>query len=198
VTGSNHRRAATRLVLPIAAILLAAGCGASAGTVAPSTAPTQFVQDPTPVPSQDDAGGGDTGNPGASGAGGGPIGGDFGDRSKGSVQATVAGGYAGSIDLPFGAPAARFELDGDGTAYLPYTDPVQGTLFLTITGHELLVQYAGPDNVGLSNGATPCELKVDSLDASEAKGSFTCKGMFVVKGDVTGSADMTGTFEGHR
>ena len=194
MTGSNRpggRRATAlaRLVLPVATMLVALGCGASTGSTAPS-APA-----PTPVPTTAPASGDGAG---ASDAGGGPIGGDIGDRTKGSVKAQVSGDLTASIDLPFAPGAARLAVDGPNTGYLPFTDPTNGTLFLTIADSGLLIQYAGPDNVALTNGAQPCELHLDSLDASGAKGSFTCKGMLLVRADAIGSADMTGTFEGHQ
>jgi hypothetical protein len=179
-----------RLAILTGVMLVAIGCGGSAGSPAPSTAPTQAGTDASPA-SSDEA-------PTGSSSGTGPIGGDIGDRSKGSVQAQITGGLTSTVDLPFGAPAARFLVDGPGTAYLPYTDAVKGTMFLTVTGDQLAVQFAGPDNVALANGGTPCALKLDALDADHAKGSFTCKGMMLIQGDSVGTADVTGTFEGHR
>jgi len=181
----RNRRSARRAAAAVTGLLLSAlllGCGASAGSQAPST--------PAAAASDDGAA--------ASDAGGGPIGGDIGDRSKGSVQAQISGGMTSSIDLPFGAPAARFLADGPGTAYLPYTDPANGTMFLTITNGELAIQYGGPNDVALMNGGTPCDLKVDTLEATGAKGSFTCKGLMLIHGGSVGSADITGTFEGHQ
>ena len=196
MTVSGHRStrpaavAASGLLLSI----LLLGCGTSAGSQVPSTPAATLGGEqasPTePAPTQADGGA-------ASDPGGGPIGGDIGDRSKGSVQAQVTGGLTSTIDLPFGAAAARLLLDGPGTAYLPFTDPANGTLFLTIGDSGLLVQYAGPGDVALTNGAQPCELHLDSLDAGGAKGTFSCKGLLLVKPDAMGSADMTGTFEGH-
>jgi hypothetical protein len=134
-----------------------------------------------------------------SGDAGGPIGGDIGDRSKGSIQAQISGGLTASVDLPYAAVLARLLVDGPNTAYLPFTDPDNGTLFLTVTQGGLLVQYAGPDQTGLTSAGTPCELHLDKLDGSSAKGSFTCKAMMLVKSDGTiGTADMTATFEGHQ
>jgi hypothetical protein len=186
----------------LAAMLLLAGCGSSAASPAPSTAaaasqaPTgagggasQPAAEPTDVATTD---------PGAS-VGGGPIGGDIGDRSKGSAQAQISGGLTASVDLPYAPVLARLMLDGPNTAYLPFTDTTNGTLFLTITDAGLLVQYAGPDQVGITSGGTPCEFHLDTLDAKNAKGTFTCKGMLLVKADGgVGSADMTGSFEGHQ
>lgn len=192
--------AAVRLVLPLAAIVLVVGCTGSGGSpatqgttaVEPSSQPTQAPAGEPSAPSVA------TVEPGASDDDVSAIGGDIGDPSKGSAQATVTGGVTASIDLPFGAPAAQFPAQAGGTAYLPFTDPVKGTLFITILDNQLSIQYAGPDNVALSNGGTPCELKVDALDAHQAKGSFTCKGMLMVHNESLGSADMTGTFEGHQ
>jgi hypothetical protein len=194
-------------IVLIAVMVLLVGCAGSATSQA--TATQAGGADATPAgggaPSQppvaasvaaSPAGGGTAG--GASDSGGGPIGGDVGDRSKGSAQARISGGLTASVDLPFGAPAAQLLTQGPGTAYLPFTDPVDGTLFLTISGDQLLVQYAGPNNVGLTNGATPCELKLDALDAGQAKGTFTCKGMLLIQGDAMGNADMSGSFEAHR
>lgn len=184
--------------LALAATLLAvAACGSSAGTPSGpsgSSDPTAPAQPASAAPSQ---GAGDSSAASSLGANG-PIGGDIGDRSKGSVQAQISGGLTDSIDLPFGAAAARLLVDGSGTAYLPYTDPAKGTLFLTINGDQLGVQYAGPNNAALTNGGTPCDLKLDALDADQAKGSFTCHGLMLIQGDSIGSADMTGAFEAHR
>jgi hypothetical protein len=202
----NPRRTPpTRLIGLVATTLLLVGCGSSAASAAPSgpaaasQAPaaagggaSQPALEPTAVASTD---------PGAAGSdgGGGPIGGDIGDRSKGSVQARISGGYTASVDLPFGAALAQFGVSGTNTAYLPYTDVTNGTLFLTIgDGSQLLVQYAGPGGVGMTNGATPCELHIDTLDDHQAKGSFTCKGMLLIQGDAMGNADMTASFEGRK
>jgi hypothetical protein len=192
---------AVRLIAPVVLLLLLVGCGSSAASLAPSTpaaasqAPagvgaSQPAAEPTDVPSTPGAAGTDSG---------GPIGGDIGDRSKGSVQARISGGYSGSVDLPFGAALAQFGVSGTNTAYLPYTDVTNGTLFLTIgEGSQLLVQYAGPGGVGMTNGATPCELHIDTLDDHQAKGNFTCKGMLLIRGDAMGNADMTASFEGRK
>lgn len=195
-------RSAARLVLPVAMTLSLVGCGASAGSRAPSapaavpdatSLATQPAASPPaatqPAASQPDAV--------ASGDDQNAIGDNSGDRSKGSAQAQVTGGVTSSIDLPF-SPTSQFLANGPGTAYLAFTDPTHGTLFLTIADNGLLVQYAGPDDVALTNGPTPCELHVDSLDGGGAKGSFSCKGMLLVHGESLGNADMSGTFEGHR
>jgi hypothetical protein len=192
-----------RLTLLAAMIGLVAACGGSAAATPSSSAPgVQPAASTGPAPgggeASTDPGGGTGGDLGAS-TDNGPIGGDIGDRSKGSAQATVSGGYSATIDLPYGALLGNLLINGPNTAYLPFTDETHGTLFLTIAdGNQLLVQYAGPDNVGITNGGTPCDLKVDALDASQAKGSFTCKGMMVIQGESIGSADMSGTFEAHR
>ncbi len=183
-----------RVVVLAAIAVLIAGCGASAASQPASTPASAASGDDqgqatVPPATQDD---GATASTGA-----GPIGGDIGDSSKGSVHAEVTGGLTSTIDIPFGAPAARFLVDGPNSAYLPYTDPVSGTLFMTITDGQLAIQYAGPNDVALASGGTPCELKLDSLDASGAKGSFTCKALMLIQGGNVGSADMTGTFEGH-
>jgi hypothetical protein len=192
----------TGVILPATLVILLVGCGGSAAaTSSPTTAPADQASASAPSdgggaasPTSDAGGGGAEAS-----AGGGPVGGDIGDRSKGSIQATISGGYSASVDLPFGAPLAQLLSQGPGTAYLPFTDVTNGTLFLTINeGNQLIVQYAGPDNVGMTNGASPCDLKLDALDSGQAKGSFTCKGMLVVRNDGMGSADMTGTFEAHR
>ena len=201
---------AARLVLPAAAMLLAFGCGGSASSAVPSVAaanppgasagvdPSRPAAEPTDGATTDPGAGGDPGV-GSSDNGGGPIGGDIGDRSKGSIQATVSGGYTASIDLPYGAALGNLLINGPNTAYLPFTDTTKGTLFLTISdGQRLLVQYAGPDNVGMTNGATPCSLTIDALDAGQAKGSFSCKAMMVIRGDSIAAADMAGTFEAHK
>ena len=201
IEGRRRRSIAAASGLLLAASLLVA-CGGSA-TASPSgasraTAPATASADAGGSAASDD--GGAAASEGAEGSGdNGPIGGDIGDRSKGSAQAQISGGLTASVDLPFGAALAQLVAQGPGTAYLPYTDPVNGTLFLTISsGNQLLVQYAGPNNVGLTNGATPCELKLDALDAGQAKGSFTCKGMMLIQGESIGSADMSGSFDAHR
>lgn len=199
------------LILTIATMLVLVGCGGSAGSQATSgpvaragTSAAGDVPSPTHDPGAATAtpheGSGGVASPGGAGSsdGAGPIGGDIGDRSKGSVQAQITGGLTASIDLPFGALAAQLLGQGPGTAYLPFTDAAKGTLFLTIADNQLLVQYAGPNDVGLTNGATACELKLDALDNSQAKGTFTCKGMMLIQGGTIGSADMTGAFEAHR
>jgi hypothetical protein len=189
-------------------LVLLLGCGSSAGSPAPSS-PVAGTPAATPTASTggDDiepsepaatSGGGGSGASSDAGGSNGPIGGDLGDRSKGSIQATVSGGLTASIDLPYAPALARLLTDGPKTGYLPFTDPTNGTVFLTITDGGLLVQYVGPDQVGLANGATPCDLHLDTLDATGAKGSFTCKGMLLVKNDSMGSADMTASFEGHQ
>jgi len=198
MTNRSIRRTALRAVLPGALTIALIGCSVSAGPQSPSTAaaapaastPTTAAATASqPAAAASIAASGDNG----------PIGGDVGNRAKGSVKAQVTGGLTTSIDLPFGAPLARFEIDGDDTAYLPFTEPAGGTLFLTISaGNSLLVQYAGPDNVGLSNGASPCTLTITVLDKDQAKGSFACKGMILIRPDALGSADISGTFEGHR
>ena len=209
---SASTRSSIRLILPIATTLLLLGCGSSAGSATPaSTAarapgpsvasgassgsgggPSQPATEPTePADGSSPAGGGAS-------AGNGPVGGDIGDRTKGSAQAQISGGLTASVDLPFAAPLAQLLSQGPGTAYLPFTDAVSGTLFLTISDNQLIVQYAGPNNVGLTNGGTPCELQVTALDAGQAKGTFTCKGMLLIKDSSMGSADMSGSFEAHR
>jgi hypothetical protein len=195
-----------RSIVAASGLVLLVGCGSSTGSATPSSPAAQ-----APGSSAASGGGGAasqpasapgdaaTADPGASGSdGGGPIGGDVGDRTKGSVQAQISGGLTASVDLPFAAALAQLLTQGPGTAYLPFTDPVNGTLFLTISDSGLLVQYAGPNNVGLTNGATPCDLKVDALDAGQAKGTFTCKGMLLIQGNTMGSADMSASFEAHR
>ncbi len=195
-----------RLVLPIAIVWLLVGCGGSAGAGSPSAgvaATSSVATSSATAGGQDSAPSEPAATPedgaGASGGGGGgPIGGDVGDRSRGSVQAQISGGLTASVDLPYAPALARLLVDGPDTAYLPFTDPAQGTLFLTVANGGLLVQYVGPDQVGVTNGATPCEFHLDTLDAKNAKGTFTCKGMLLVKNDGMGSADMTGGFEGHQ
>jgi hypothetical protein len=189
-------------------MLLLLGCGSSAGSGVPST--PAAATPPAAAGASQPAVAGGTSRPAGGEAseaapdpGGsvdnGPIGGDIGDRTKGSAQATVSGGYSASIDLPYGAPLGALLNNGPDTAYLPFTDVSHGTLFLTINaGRQLVVQFAGADNVGITNGDKPCELTIDALDAGQAKGSFTCKGMLVIKPDGMGSADMTGSFEAHR
>src|SRR4051794_23807588 len=152
-------RSAVRLVVPLATMVLLLGCGSSAGSSTPS-GPVAGTPAATSVastggdqtePSEPAATSGDGGAGASSDAGGGngPIGGDLGDRSKGSIQANVSGGLTASIDLPFAPAVARLLTDGPKTGYLPFTDPANGTIFLTVTDAGLLVQYAGPDQVGL-------------------------------------------------
>jgi len=191
---------AIRLVAPIATMVLLLGCGSSAASPAPSGpvagAPAATSGRDETQPSEAAAGASDAGAS-SDGGGNGPIGGDLGSRSKGSIQATVSGGLTASIDLPFAPAPARLLADGPNTASLPFTDPANGTIFLTLADGGLLVQYAGPDQVGLTNGATPCDLHLETLNADGAKGTFTCKGMLLVTNDSMGTADMTATFEGH-
>jgi len=193
ISGSNHIPAGTgiaaRLVLSLATSILLLGCGGS-GSPAPST-PAATAVEATP-------GGAGSTDGAATTDDAGPIGGDVGDRSKGSIQAQISGDMTASLDIPYAANLARLEVDGPNTGYLPFTDPEQGTLFLTFADSGLLVQYAAPNQTGLTNGATPCELHLDSFDANGAKGSFTCKGMLLVKNDGMGSVDMTASFEGHK
>jgi hypothetical protein len=201
VAMTGRMRAMALAIGQVAVVASLVGCGSSAGSATSAGAPTAAAttgsapSEPAAAPS-DLSASGDPGN--GSGNGGGPIGGDIGDRSKGSAQAQISGGLTASVDLPFAAAAAQLLAQGPGTAYLPFTDPTNGTLFLTITEGGLLVQYAGPEQVGLTNGGTPCELHIDTLDAKSAKGTFTCKGMLLVKNDGMGNADMTGSFEGHQ
>ena len=196
-----------RILTLAAAVAVATACGGTAaGTPATAGNSTGAAPANPPASATIDPGGANqsaaaepTDDGAATDPGGGPVGGDIGDRSKGSAQGTISGGYSASFDLPFGAPLAQLLAQGAGTAYLPYTDSAKGTLFLTISAdNQLLVQYAGPDNVGLTNGATPCDLKLDALDRGQAKGSFTCRGMLLIKGESLGSADMTATFEAHK
>ena len=193
MSGSN-RRIRWRSIVAVGGLLLLVGCGSSAGSVNPSS---PAAQAPAPSTAEPTDGASPASEPGAC-TDTGPIGGDIGDRTKGSAQAQITGGLTASVDLPFGAAAAQLLTQGPGTAYLPFTDPTNGTLFLTISGNQLLVQYAGPNDVGLTNGATPCDLKLDALDDSHAKGTFTCKGMLLIQGNAMGNADMSGSFDAHR
>jgi hypothetical protein len=197
----------TRLGRPVrlgilgTAICVLSACGGSSAASSGASAP---VASTAPAPggggvSADPGAGGASANPGASvDTGDGPIGGDIGDRSKGSAQVQFSGGYTASVDLPFGAALAQFGLSGPQSAYLPYTDEADGTLFLTISNGQLVVQYAGPNQVGITNGGTPCELKIEALDDHQAKGSFTCKGMLLIQGEALGNADMSGAFDGRK
>jgi hypothetical protein len=179
-----------RLGLISGMIAMLVACGGSAGAT-PTT-----PDDGGAAPTQDDGGGGEDPAAGTS-VDPGAYGGDVGDRSKGSVQAQITGGYTGSVDLPFAAPLAQFDLDDSDGAYLPFTDP-SSTLFMTITGgKDILLQYVHPD-AALTSGATPCTLDVETLDDGQAKGSFTCKGMTLIQGETVGSADINGSFEAHR
>lgn len=118
-----------------------------------------------------------------------------GDRMKGSAQVQVTGGLTETIDLPFAAVLSLWESSGPGSAYLPFTDE-DAVLFMTFSGGQLLVQYARTSTgVGLTSGATPCTFTTEALDASNARGSFSCPDMTLIQGDVVGSADMDGTFE---
>jgi hypothetical protein len=201
----NSTRPRLRALVPVATLFLLIGCGSAAGSGAPSAGPAGTPAAASSVAASDDqtqpgeavpsenAGGPDASSDG----GGGPIGGDLGDRSKGSIQAHITGGLTADVDLPFAPSLAQLLVNGPNTAYLPFTDVTNGTIFLTLADSGLLVQYAGPDQVGLTNGGTPCELHLDSLDKGGAEGTFTCKGMLLVKNDGMGSADMTATFEGH-
>jgi len=207
---SATTRSSIRLILPIATALLLLGCGSSAGSATPASPAAQAPGPSVATGASSGSGGGPSqpatepaesaegSIPAGGGASNGPIGGDIGDRTKGSVQAQISGGLTASVDLPFAAPLAQLPSQGPGTAYLPFTDAVNGTLFLTISDNQLIVQYAGPNNVGLTNGGTPCDLKVTALDAGQAKGTFTCKGMLLIKDNAMGSADMSGSFEAHR
>ena len=205
MNGASHRgvwRARGRsaygaqLALAVSAVFVVAGCGASAATQAPQATAAAATDDGS-QPTQPAATQAATTAPAASEGDENAIGDSSGDRSKGSAQAQVTGGLTSSIDLPFSS-SSQFQASGPGTAYLAFTDPAKGTLFLTIADNGLLVQYAGPGDVALTNGATPCDLHVDSLDGSGAKGSFSCTGMLLVQGTTLGNADMSGTFEGHR
>ena len=103
-----------------------------------------------------------------------------------------------TLDLPFAAVLSLWVSSGPGTAYLPFTDS-DAVLFMTFNGGQLLVQYArSSTGVGLTSGATPCTFTTDVLDASNAKGSFSCKGMTLIQGATVGSADVSGTFEAHK
>jgi hypothetical protein len=190
-----------RVFLLLATTLFLVGCGSSAGSRAPSAPAAAPTDTPAATATEaaasepDDATPTDAGSPDGTEM----IGTDQGDRSKGSIQAQLSGGLTTSLDIPYAASLSRLLVDGPNTGYLPFTDTEHGTMFLTIADSGLLVQYAGPDQTGITNGATPCDLHLDSLDASGAKGSFTCKGMLLVKGDGTiGSVDMTASFEGHQ
>ena len=83
---------------------------------------------PSPPATEPTDGASPASDPGASG-GGGPIGGDIGDRTKGSAQAQITGGLTASVDLPFGAAAAfdalrrqhcAPEIDALGKTYIPF------------------------------------------------------------------------------
>lgn len=196
-------RAIPLLALAVATALVLTACGGAApspttppvtgGGGAPSPAAGSQPSAASEPVDASEASGGE-----ASGDAGGPIGGDIGDRSKGSIQVQISGDLTASVDLPYAPILARLLVDGPKSAYLPFTDTVKGTLFLTLTDGGLLVQYAGPDQIGVTNGATPCDLHLDTLDASGAKGRFSCTGMMLVKNDGVGTVSMTGTFEGHQ
>jgi hypothetical protein len=181
----------------LGAIILLVGCGTAASQApsAPAANAPSAASGAGVAASQPGTG---ASNAAAASPDNGPIGGDIGNRTKGSVRAQVTGDLTSSIDLPFGAPAAVFEINGPGTAYLPFTDEAAGTLFLTIDHSQLVLAYAGPNNVGITNGSTPCTLTVATLDASQAKGTFTCKNMMLLRADGMGTADISGSFEGHR
>lgn len=121
-----------------------------------------------------------------------------GDRTKGSAQVQVTGDVTESIDLPFAAVLSLWESSGPGSAYLPFTDS-DAVLFMTFNGGQLLVQYAkSSTGVGMTSGAAPCTFTTDVLDASNAKGSFSCKSMTLIRAESVGTADISGTFEAHK
>ena len=63
----------------------------------------------------------------------------------------------------------------------------------------LVIEYARTSTgAGMTSGAQPCTLNVDILDASTAKGTFSCPRMTLIQGEAVGSADISGTFEAHK
>ena len=193
---SDKRIASTSIQLGLIAAMLGllVACGGSgAATQAPPDDGGGAIATP------DDGGGGDGGEDPAGGESVDPgaFGGDAGNRSKGSVQAQISGGYTGSVDLPFVSELALFNPDGSGGAYMVFTDP-GSTMYLTLDGNgDLLIQYVHPD-ASLTASATPCKADIEAVDDNQAKGTFDCKSLTLLQGEQVGTADITGSFEAHR
>lgn len=182
----SFRALARSMILGLTVALVAA-CGgtASVSPAGTATSPAGTAAAPTIDPGgavETDPGGGTS----------------AGDPTKGSAKVQVSGGLTETIDLPFAALLALWESNGPGSAYLPFTDE-DAVLFMTFAEDQLLVQYARTSTgVGLTSGATPCTFTTEVLDASNARGSFSCPGMTLIQGDVVGSADMSGTFDARK
>ena len=195
-------RALARVLIIGLDIVLVAACGGAA-TASSAGAPSATSVAPSAVnpgtASPDDGAASETPDADTPGETPGDGGGtSAGDRTKGSAQVQVSGGMTETLDLPFAAVLSLWVSSGPGTAYLPFTDS-DAVLFMTFNGGQLLVQYArSSTGVGLTSGATPCTFTTDVLDASNAKGSFSCKGMTLIQGATVGSADVSGTFEAHK
>jgi len=195
----ERRLAFGRLAATAALLALVVACGGGAATPAAADNAGGDVADSATQPPVDDAatppaddgssGGTDTGTDITDGT-------SIGDATKGSIKAEITGDLTSTIELPLGAPLAQFDVQGNDSAYLPYTDGAK-TLFLTFSDGQILVQYA-EDGTGITSGAVPCTVNMDSLDDGEVKGSFNCPDMMLIKGESIGSVDMTANFDAHR
>jgi hypothetical protein len=172
--GAMPRRAAAVIAL-IAMLLIA--CGGSA-----ATSTTVGPSEPIPTVDQGDGSGDGSGT-------------SAGDRSKGIFHAELTGGVTKAIDLGFAPPpVSNFHYDGE-TAYLVWAE-ANTVLFMTLApSGDFTVTY-GDGTMTLGLGTDTCEMHVDHLDGSSAKGSFSCHDTVVIT-DTMPTADITGTFEAH-
>jgi hypothetical protein len=202
----ERRPAIGRLALvAVIAVLFACG-GSSSGATTPAAdngggggtttdTASQAPADDVATPPADDGSGGGT----DAGSGGGTDSTDgtsIGDATKGTIKGEVTGDLSTTFDLPLGAPLAVFDVAGDDSAYLPYTDGVT-TVFLTFADGQLLVQYA-QEGTGITSGGEACTVNADDIDDGQVTGSFSCPNMMLIKGESIGTVDMTANFDAHR
>jgi hypothetical protein len=176
---------AFRTIGPVlAAVILVAACGGSAG----STGATA-----TQGATATDEGAAGTGTPNG--------GADF---SHGKAHFDLTGAATQSGDLGLDVVSSQFEIDNDDSAVLVFLDPT-GTGGLTInTGpNGSIVQLAGAQYsvvlLPINGVVGTCTVTTTDLDGDSAKGTFSCEHVTVVQtgGTILGEGALNGTFDAH-
>jgi hypothetical protein len=170
----------------LAAAVLIAGCGSSAGPT--DAAATQ--NNGNPPATTDSGGGGGTG-------GAGTI-----DTSHGKAHVEVSGAKSWSGDLGFFTSTSQFVSSGSESALLYFLDSGSTSLSLSISPGQGIVIFASAEfgaTILPVNGVTgTCTITTTTLDSGSASGTFKCEHVAIVNADtVIGEGSLSGSFEAH-